>query len=218
MDPITLALLVAGGSALAGIIGSAIQGNAATTAANTQAGAAQAGIAAQQDQFQKMQEILAPYVQAGQGAMSAQQALLGLGGQGAQQSAIQSIQSGPEMQAMQQQGENAILQNAAATGGLRGGNVQSALAQFRPQLLSQLINQRFSQLGSLAQLGQASAAGQAAGGMNLGSNIANLLQQQGAAQAGGQLAQGNAWAQGINAIPNSATLGLGLYSGMGGRF
>ncbi|WP_449405980.1 hypothetical protein [Massilia phosphatilytica] len=36
----------------------------------------------------------------------------------------------PRFQALQQQGNDAILANASATGGLRGGNVQGALGQF----------------------------------------------------------------------------------------
>jgi hypothetical protein len=92
---------------------------------------------------------------------------------------------------MTQQGENAILQNASATGGLRGGNVQAALSQFRPQALNALIEQQYGRLGGLAQLGQASAAGQGAQGMQSASNIGNLFANQGAATAGGQIAQGN---------------------------
>jgi hypothetical protein len=94
------------------------------------------------------------------------------------------------MQALIQQGENAILQNASATGGLRGGNVQAALAQFRPQVLSQMIGQQYQRLGGLSQMGQASAAGQASAGLQSAGAIGNLLAQQGAARAGGQIAQG----------------------------
>ena len=83
-----------------------------------------------------------------------------------------------------------MLQNASATGGLRGGNVQGALAQFRPQLLNQLIEQQYSRLGGLTSLGQASAAGQATAGMQTGTNIANLLGQQGQALAGGAMGKG----------------------------
>jgi len=91
---------------------------------------------------------------------------------------------------MVRQGENALLQNASATGGLRGGNVQSALAQYRPQILSDLINQQYGRLGGLSQMGQAAAGGQAVAGQSMASNVGNLFGQQGAALAGGQLAQG----------------------------
>ena len=84
-----------------------------------------------------------------------------------------------------------MLQNASATGGLRGGNTQSALMQFRPDLLAQVINDQYSKLGGLTQIGQASAAGQASAGMQNASNIGALLADRGAALAGGQLAKGS---------------------------
>lgn len=172
-------------------------------AAQTQAGASAAGIAAQNAQFNKIVELMAPFVTAGTNAIGAQQNLLGLNGNDAQQTAINAIQNSPEFAAYRQQGENSILQNASATGGLRSGNTQAALAKFSPQLLNALIQQRFGNLGGLAQIGQAGAAGQAAAGQAAGNNIAGLLAQQGAATAGGQIAKGNA---GQNAF--GSTLGL----------
>jgi hypothetical protein len=77
----------------------------------------------------------------------------------------------------------------------RGGNVQGALAKFRPEVLSSLINQQYQRLGGLTSLGQASAAGQAAGGMGLASNISNLYGQQGNALAAGALQRGDIAAQ-----------------------
>ena len=234
------------GAALAGIaVGGATlvsgmaQADAAGDAAAAQTQASEAGIAEQRRQFDKVQELLKPYVEAGTGAieglapfaaagvpaMQAQQALLGLAGPEAQRKAIADLAAGPQMQALQQQGENALLQQASATGGLRGGNVQAALAQFRPQLLSELIGQQYSRLGGLtvlgqettsylARLGQASAAGTGAAAQESGANIASLLAQQGAAQAGAQIAQGKAFAS----IPSSISGGLGIFSGLGGKF
>jgi hypothetical protein len=122
----------------------------------------------------------------------------GEAGQAAQQQAISALEASPQFQALQQQGENAILQNASATGGLRGGNVQGALAQFRPALLSSLINQQYERLGGLSSIGQNAAAGVGNAGMSTGSNIATLLGRQGQAQAGGILGQQSALTGGIN--------------------
>jgi len=135
-----------------------------------------------------------------------------LGSPEGQQQAINAIQSGPQFQAMTQQGENAILQNASATGGLRGGNVQGALAQFRPQLLNQLIDQQFSRLGGLTSLGQNAAAGVGNAGMATGNSITNLLAQQGAARAGGALGQAAGFGNALGGIGQ----GVGLYSALGG--
>lgn len=153
-----------------------------------------------------------PTTQAVTGALTAQQDLLGLRGTEAQRAAISGIEGSPQFQTLVQQGENALLQNASATGGLRGGNLQGALAQFRPQILSQLIESQFNKLGGLTQIGQAAAAGQAASGIQSSSNISNLLQQQGQARAGAQLAQGQAIGNIAGSIGNLATLkGLGAF-------
>jgi hypothetical protein len=81
---------------------------------------------------------------------------------------------------------------------LRGGNVQAALAQFRPQVLNQLIEEQYGRLGGMTTLGQRSAAGVGAAGMETGTNVANLLAQQGAAQAGGEIGQARAYGQLFN--------------------
>jgi hypothetical protein len=167
-------------------------GKAAGKAADAQSEASEAGIAEQQRQFDKMVELLSPYVKAGTGALTGQQDILGLSGAAAQKAAISGIEQSPYFQATAQQGENAILQNASATGGLRGGNTQGALAEFRPQLLNQLVQQQYANLGGLTALGQNSAAQQGNQGMQSASNIGNLLAQGGAAQAGGYIGQANA--------------------------
>ena len=115
---------------------------------------------------------------------------------------------------MQQQGENRILQNASATGGLRGGNTQAALAQFSPQLLSQLIDQQYSRLGGLTSVGQNAAAGTGNAGMFAGKNVSDLLQQGGAAQAGGYLNAGRAQQNLFGSLGGA----LGQYIGLGGKF
>jgi hypothetical protein len=186
------------------------QESAASTAAGAQIATSDAGIVEQRRQFDAIQKLLSPYITAGTGAISAQQNLIGLGGATEQQKAIDALQQSPQFQMLQQQGENALLQNASATGGLRGGNLQAALAQFRPQLFSQLIESQYGKLGALSGLGQASAAGQAAAAQQTGSDIATLLGQQGAAQAGSALASGqaqaNAWGNVGQSIGNVATL------------
>lgn len=175
------------------VVGGAMQSRSARTAANAQTQAADAGIAEQRRQFDQVRELLNPYVQAGTGALQGQLDLAGLGGADAQAAAIQRIEQGPQFTSMIQQGENAILQNASATGGLRGGNTQGALAQFRPQVLNSLIDQQYSRLGGISSMGQNAAAGVGNAGMQTGANVSNLIQQQGAAQAGGALASGQAW-------------------------
>lgn len=206
------------GKAIGSLTGANQQADAAQQASQTQAASSQAAIDAQTKQFNQIQQLLSPFVQAGTGALSGQQNLLGLNGSGAQQTAIDGIQNGSQFQSMLAQGNNSILQNASATGGLRGGNTQSALAQFSPQLLNSLIQQQYSNLGGLTSLGQNAAAGVGNAGMNTTNSISDLLKQQGAATAGGQLAQGGVAASGINSLAQlggfigTKNIGAGLNS------
>lgn len=202
------------GGPIGGMIGSglggAVEGSQATSGASqAQSGAAQQSIDEQRRQFDAVQKLLQPYVAAGQPALAQQQAFLGLQGPQAERDAIARITGGETYKAMAQQGEDALLQRASATGGLRGGNIQAALGQFRPQLLSSLIEQQYSRLGGLTALGQQSATGVGTAGMTTGANVGNLLGQQGAAQAGGILGRQNALTGGINQA-------FGAVSGAGG--
>jgi hypothetical protein len=206
---ISTGLALLGGTVLSGVA----QSRAASKAASAQTASAQAGIEEQRRQFEAVQALLAPFVQAGTGALAQQSALVGLGGADAQTAAIRALEQGPEFQALTRQGEEAILQSASATGGLRGGNIQAALAQFRPQILSGLIEQQYSRLGGLATSGQNAAAGVGTAGMTTGANVSNLMAQQGAARAGSALAGGRAFGNVLGDI--GLMLGRGAaYQGM----
>jgi len=230
-DPFSAAIV--GGSSL---LGGLVQGNSAKQASKAQTQAAQQGIDEQRRQFEESKRILSPYTmagteaigglrpyaEAGVGALEQQQILLGLRGREAQQAAIQQLEQGAGFQAQVRQGEEALLQRGSATGGLRGGNIQAALAQFRPQMLQQAIEEQYGRLGgmtalgqtttqNIAQLGQASAAGQSAAGLQTGANIANLFGQQGAARAGARMAEGQA----IGNVLNLPAQFLGMQYGAG---
>lgn len=206
------ALAVAGGTLLGGIYSARQQSKAAQNAANVQSEASQAGIAEQQRQFDEIQKLLAPYVSQGTTAMGQQGVLAGLQGAEQQRAAIDAIANSPELQALMQQGETGILQNASATGGLRGGNVQGALARFRPALLSAAINDQYSRLGGLADAGLNAATRTGQFGQATSNNVAQLLTQQGQALAGGQIAKGQQAMGYANAISGA----FGSFMGGGG--
>lgn len=217
-DPISA--VVVGGAAIGGAV---LQSNASRSAASTQARAAEAGQATQMEMFRRTQEILAPYVRAGREelptlgryadagpeAFRRQLNLAGLRGAGAQESAIAGVQHQPRFGNLVEAGEEAILANAAATGGLRGGNVQRSLADFRSDLLVDELEREYARLGgltafgqgvsqNLAQLGQSSAANQSAAGLQTGQQIAGLQGAAGAARAGGTLGSAAAYGQVLN--------------------
>lgn len=209
-----VAAAVGGAVVAGGIYSSSQQGKAAGKAADAQSEASQAGIEEQRRQFDAMQTLLKPYVTAGNQSLTAQQNLLGLNGANAQQQAINGIKAGPAYTSAMQSGANLITQNAAATGGLRGGNVQDALGRYGGDLLTTLTQNQFTNLGGLTSLGQNSAAQTGNAGMQSANNVSTLLAQQGAAQAGGYIAQGNANA----GMANSLLQGLGAYGGISKTF
>lgn len=171
---------------------------AAAKAAEEETKQLQMAIAEQRAAYGDAQGNLSPYTQAGSQALGAYQGLLGLSGAGAQQAAINQLQSMPGFQEQIKYGENAILQNASATGGLRGGNTQTALSQFRPMLLNQAIQQQLGQLGGLQQQG-----------FNAASNLNNVR----IGSAGGI---SNAYAQIGQTNANAALAGSGRSGGGAG--
>ena len=187
-DPISAAI-----GAVSSIGSAAIGSSAAKKAGQAQEGAATAAIAEQRAAREELRKLLEPYTGAGVPALQAQMAALGLRGPEEQAQFVQQQEQSPIFQALARQGEESILQRASATGGLRGGNVQGALAQFRPSLLNQFLEQQYGRLGGMTQLGQQSAAGVGASGMESASNIGKLLTSAGQAQAGAALGSAQAW-------------------------
>ena len=98
-----------------------------------------------------------PYVNQGTQASGVQAALSGGMGPEAQAQAIANLQPVNEFQ--QQQGEQAVLRNAAALGGLGGGNVQKDLMRFGQGLATQNLNDQFGRLTQVAGQGLQGAQG-----------------------------------------------------------
>jgi len=116
-------------------------------------------------------------------------------------------------------GEEAILRNASATGGLRSGNVQENLYDYNTQLQNRsmlgLYNQQMNRLQGLAGLPSLAPmiAEQTAG---VGQTLASGRLGAGTATAQGQVAAGQAYQQGASANSQNllglGALGLSAYS------
>lgn len=205
---------VAGATLVGGVMSANAQKKAGQQAANAQETAALAGVDEQRRQFDALQQLLSPFVNAGTSALNGQLDLAGRNGDDAQAAAIQALQRSPQFTSALALGENRLLANASATGSVRGGNTQAALAQFSPQLLAASINDQYARLGGLTTLGANAAAGVGSAGMQTGDAVTRLLAQQGSARAGAAMSQGRSNVGYANAISSA----FGAYAGFGGTF
>ena len=181
-----------------GALSARAQSKAAKGAAAAQAGSAAAATAEQRRQFDVSREAAEPFRQAGLGALEQQQALLGLGTPEEQQKAFQAFGESPGQQFIRQRQERALLRNQAAIGGLGGGNVRTALQQQAAGFAQQDFQNQLSRLGGIAGQGQVATSNIAQLGAGTATNIGNLLQAGGQAQASGILGAGAAQSRFLN--------------------
>ena len=203
-----------GGAAVAGLVGSSMQANAAKSAANTQADAT----AAAQNQIlaagQQGAQQYAPYQNLGQTGVNALGANLPyLTSQFT--NADLNANLAPNYEFMKQQGQGATIQNANVGGG--GSNVNLANQVFTQNYAQNAYQQAFNnyqaqqtniynRLSGIAQTGLTGATGAANAMIGTGTNVAGLTSGLGNAQAASQIGQANAYAGGINNISNLAAL------------
>lgn len=183
------------GSLVGGILGGNSSSKAAAKAGDLQYRATQDAIAEQRRQFDVTRNDYAPYLEVGVNALGQQGNLVGLNGAGVQQTAIDALRNSPLYQSLFRNGQEMLLQNASATGGLRGGNMQAASMDFGADTLAQVIERQLAQLGGISGRGQQAVGevgqlGQAATG-----NIMNQINQGAAARAGAALTQGGIQSQ-----------------------
>lgn len=231
--------------------GAAISAMGANSAADTQAQATQSQIGQQNYEFQTIQGLLSPYVSAGTNALSGYTTaqgnysgelgqyattvgqlnnLTGANGASAQNTALKGLTSNPLYTNSMNLGQQAILANASATGGLRGGNTISSLGYLPGQILSNVEQSQIGNLGTslngitgllngyqtqvgqyagLVQQGENAAAGTGTAALQTGNNITSLIGQGGAINAGSTLATSNS----ITGALNNFTSYLGTNSG-----
>lgn len=206
------AIAIAGITAATSIGGGIIASNSARSSANraaqAQTDAANATIAEQQRQYDQTRTDLSPWMAAGQGALGQQGDLLGLNGADKQMGAIGALKDSPLYQSLFSNGQNTLLANASATGGLRGGNTNAALANFGRDTLAQVIENQLTRLGGVSEQGQNAAAQVGSFGASKSNAIGQALGDAGAAKAGAALASGAATSSAIKDI-------TGVIAGLG---
>lgn len=181
-------------SFVGGLLGAGSQKKAIKKATQAQIDAMNKAIAEQQRQFDLTRGDLAPAREALAPSIGGLEDLLGLHGNEASGAAIDQLKNSPLYTSLYNNGLESLLQNASATGGLRGGNTERSLAGFGADTLSSVISDQLSRLGGLAGLGLGATEAGAGFGQHTADAIGSLFQQQGQARASGALAKG-----GINA-------------------
>lgn len=175
---------------IGGILGGGSEKKAAKKAMRAQVEAMDKAIAEQRRQYDTTREDYAPYRETGYEGLAGLGDLVGTNGNEAQGTAIEALKSSPFYQALLRNGEEALLQNASATGGIRGGNTQRGLADFGADTLASTIDRQISALGGLAGMGLGATNSLAGFGQQTANNVSGLLKGQGDARASSALAIG----------------------------
>lgn len=187
--------------------GLAVKGSIDAKKAAKRAGRAQerSSEAAQQEiarQFDVTQQNMQPFLEAGQRALTSQEALVGLSGPEAQAEAMQTLQESPGQRFIRKRQERALLRGSSAIGGLGGGNVKTALQEQAAGFAMQDLNNQFGRLGQIAGQGQNTASNLGQFGAQSSGAQANLMQTAGQARASGILGAQQAQSQGLGQVAN----------------
>lgn len=102
-----------------------------------------------------------------------------IGGEEIRQQKLKEIYDSPAFQQRLKMSNDAILANASATGGLRGGDTQRFLAENAPMMLDDEVNRRLGMMGPILGMGFNASGNVAGADQNAASMIASLLNQQG---------------------------------------
>lgn len=176
------------------LVGSLIGGNSAKKsakkAAQLQYDAAMAGVAETARQFDATRADFASEQAAGEAGLDRLLALIGLNGADEQQGEIDALQESPLYKSLYRTGEESLLANASATGGLRGGNTERSLADFSADTLSQVIAQQLANYGGLVGVGTGADGAVGNFGANAVAQQANLRNMGAGAKAQYQLIKG----------------------------
>lgn len=151
---------------------------------------------------------------AGGTAMGMRNALLGIGGSGADalaaRQAFQEFQNSTGYQFRMDQGVDAITQSAAARGLLNSGAALKGLASYGQGLASAEYANYLNQLGGVQDVGLNAAYNVASQGQSAGATAAQAYLQAGQGQAMAYTNAGNALAQGATMQGQALIGGLGM--------
>lgn len=177
-------------SAIAGIFGGGSQKKAAQKATDAMIAAYNRGIDTQNAFQQQTRSDYMPYTQAGTAAIGGLGNLIGTNGTEDQAAALSELKDSPLYSSLFSNGREALLQNASATGGLRGGNFERASMDFGADTLASVYESATAKLRDLAGLGIGAQGTVTQAGSNVANNVTDLQGNIGTAQANNYLAKG----------------------------
>jgi hypothetical protein len=239
--PLGGAIAIGAGSAISGVLGMAggkAQANAAKYAANLQYQLGQQSLSFQQQQYNRKQQNIAPWLKAGTQGINSLSQLLSTPGQGLLTPWTEQFQAPtgaqaaatPGYQFALQQGQNAVQNSAAARGGLLSTGAQKTLDQYSQGLADQTYSDtynralgeyqqrynifqgnqsnEFNRLAALSGIGQTATSQLGTFGQQAASNIAGINANTGA-QVGNSINLGAAaTASGYAGLANSINGGI----------
>jgi hypothetical protein len=188
------------GSVVSGITG----GKGAKKAAQTQARTAQQQIAAQQQTLAQLTALNQPAITRGNEAASLYGGILGVGGAGQSQQALNTFRNSIGYQDLMREGLGAVNSNAYARGMGDSGATLKALQDRGSQIANGTTQQYLGNLGLLINAGTQGAGNVAGVTQNVTNNIGAISQNAANAQSNAQLATAAGWQ---NTFQNLANLG-----------
>ena len=204
-------------SFVGGLFGGGSQKKASQKAMQAQVDALNRGIDVQNAQFQQSRADFMPYQQAGTGAL---EQLTGLINPADPAALTSQLQASPLYGALYRGGEEALLQNASATGGLRGGDTARGLADFGSDTLARVYDDMFAKLSGVAGMGLGATGNVAGLGAQNAGAVSGLLGGIGDARAANYLTKGgiNArnWQNAGSFLDSAVAAGMGGGGGGGG--
>ncbi len=187
----------------ASVYGAQQVAKSAQNAAAINQAATQGALQLQATQFNQAQANQQPWLTAGQGALTAQQDLMGLGVNGSA-GQLAALKSSPGYQFQLDQGNTALTNGLAARGGMGSGAAATAASKYFQYYPKTAYNNRLAQLSGLSATGQNTAVGMAAQGANYANTASNTSIAGANTQANAGLVGAQANQSGLMGAANAA--------------
>jgi hypothetical protein len=196
----------------AAVVGAGASIYAGNKAASAQEKASNQATDISQRQYEQTRADLAPYRDAGAGALQKYADAAGINGADRRTASFADFRADPGYEFQMSEGLRGVQGSAAAGSlGINGGGVLKALQRYGQGVADQGYNTYLGRLQNLSTMGQNSAAQTGTFGANAAAQQGGYAQDAGAARAGGYLSA----AQGVNGAISNGLKFYGYQNGYG---